>query len=135
MQKEHHKVKDAGITLVAISYDPVEVLAKFTEKHKVTFPLLSDPNGKTIAAFGLTNKELAGKKVGKVSLDGIPYPGTMVLDKQGVIRAKLFFDGYKERQFSRRHHQGGGRGEVVSFLPSGEVKQDTGSRPHLGKRS
>ncbi len=98
MQKEHQKVKDAGIALVAISYDSVEVLAKFTEKHKVAFPLLSDPDGKTIAAFGLTNKEVAGKKSGRVSLDGIPYPGTMLLDKQGVIRAKLFFDGYKERQ-------------------------------------
>lgn len=97
MQKGHQKLKDAGIILVAISYDPVEVLAKFTEKQKVTFPLLSDPDGKTIAAFGLANKEMAGKKFGKVSLDGIPYPGTLLLDKQGVIRAKLFFDGYRER--------------------------------------
>ncbi len=60
--------------------------------------LILDPDGKTIAAYGLTNKEVVGKKFGKVSLDGIPYPGTMLLDKQGVIRAKLFFDGYKERQ-------------------------------------
>ncbi len=98
MQQGHEKLKDAGITVIAVSYDPVEVLAKFAEKQKVTFPLLSDPDGITIAAFGLTNKEVAGKAFGKVSPDGIPYPGTMLLDKQGVIRAKLFFDGYKERQ-------------------------------------
>ncbi len=98
MQKGNQKLKDAGILLVAVSYDSVEVLAKFTAKQKVAFPLLSDPDGKTIAAFGLTNKEMAGKKFGKVSLDGIPYPGTMLLDQQGVIRARLFFDGYRERQ-------------------------------------
>ena len=28
---------------------------------------------------------------------GIPYPGTVVVDQQGTIRAKLFLDGYKDR--------------------------------------
>ena len=32
-----------------------------------------------------------------MDLDGIPYPGTLLVDKEGVIRAKLFVDGYKER--------------------------------------
>jgi peroxiredoxin len=30
-------------------------------------------------------------------MDGIPYPGTFIIDDQGVIRAKLFYDGYKTR--------------------------------------
>jgi len=53
--------------------------------------LLSDPESKTIIAYGLLNKEAKGKT------QGIPYPGTMVLDQQGVIRAKLFLEGYKDR--------------------------------------
>jgi peroxiredoxin len=67
------------------------VLARFAEKRKITFPLLSDPESKTITAYGLLNKEAKGKTA------GIPYPGTMVIDKGGVIRAKLFLDGYRDR--------------------------------------
>ncbi len=68
------------------------MLAKFADKHKITFPLLSDPDSKTISAYGLLNKEAKDTKV-----EGIAYPGTMLLDKDGAIRAKLFVEGYKER--------------------------------------
>lgn len=91
MQKDIKKLEDAGVVVVGISYDPVEVLAKFSEKQKITFALLSDPDHKTITDYGLLNKEAKGKT------EGIPYPGTMIVGKDGVIRAKLFFDGYRER--------------------------------------
>ena len=83
--------------MVGVSYDSVEVLKTFADKQKITFPLLSDPESKTIIAYALKNKETAGKKFGKVELDGVPYPGTYLVDKDGVVRAKLFVDGYKER--------------------------------------
>ena len=79
------------IQVVAISYDPVEVLAKFADKRKITFPLLSDPGSKTIRAYGLHNKEAKGRT------EGIPYPGTVLIDKEGVIRGKLFLEGYRDR--------------------------------------
>lgn len=82
---------------MGVSYDSVEVLKAFADKQKITFPLLSDPESKTITAYALKIKETAGKKVGKVDLDGIPHPGTLLVDKDGVVRAKLFVDGYKER--------------------------------------
>ena len=91
MQKDIQKLEDAGVVVVGISYDPVDVLAKFSEKQKITYPLLSDPDHKTIVDYGLLNKEAKG------TMEGIPYPGTMILDKDGVIRAKLFFDGYRQR--------------------------------------
>ena len=69
----------------------MDVLARFAERRKIAFPLLSDPDSKTISAYGLLNQEAKGKAA------GIPYPGTMVLDRDGVIRAKLFLEGYKER--------------------------------------
>jgi peroxiredoxin len=28
---------------------------------------------------------------------GVPNPGTFILDQEGVIRAKLFLEGYRER--------------------------------------
>lgn len=83
--------------MVGISYDSVEVLKEFADKHKITFPLLSDPESKTIVAYALKNKETVGKKFGTVDLDGVPYPGTILVDKDGVVREKLFVDGYKER--------------------------------------
>ena len=97
MQKDLAKIEAAGVKVVGVSYDPVEVLKEFADKHKITFPLLSDPDSKTIAAYALKNKETAGKKMGKIDLDGVPYPGTILVDTDGVIRAKLFIDGYRER--------------------------------------
>jgi peroxiredoxin Q/BCP len=97
LQKDLKKIDAAGVRLVGISYDSVDVLKEFADKQKITFPLLSDPDSKTIAAYALRNKEMAGKKVGKIDLDGVPYPGTLIVDKDGVIRAKLFVDGFRER--------------------------------------
>ncbi len=97
MQRDAKKINQAGVKVVGISYDSVEVLKGFADKQNIAFPLLSDPESKTIIAYALKNKETAGKKFGKVDLDGVPYPGTYLVDKDGVVRAKLFVDGYKER--------------------------------------
>jgi thioredoxin-dependent peroxiredoxin len=87
LQKDIKSLTDVGVAVVGISYDPVEVLEKFAKDQNITFPLLSDPDHKTISAYGLLNKEAKGKQ------EGIAYPGTMILDKEGVIRAKLFHSG------------------------------------------
>jgi peroxiredoxin Q/BCP len=91
LQADLKKIEDAGLQVVAVSYDAVDVLARFAGDRKITFPLLSDTDSKTISAYGVLNKE------GKGKLEGIPYPGTFLIDKKGVIRAKLFKEGYKER--------------------------------------
>ena len=54
--------------------------------------MLSDPNSHTIDAFGLRNQEAQG-----TDLEGIPRPGTKLLDGKGVIRESLFYSGYKAR--------------------------------------
>jgi len=76
---------------VGISYDNVEILKRFAARKLITFPLLSDAGSKTIDAYGIRNKEAPER------VSGIPYPGTFIVDAKGVIRAKLFLDGYKER--------------------------------------
>ncbi len=70
-------------------------MKKFADRKKITFPLLSDAGSKTITAYGLLNKEAAGKKI-----EGVPYPGTMLVDQSGVIRGKLFLKGFVERHSS-----------------------------------
>jgi peroxiredoxin Q/BCP len=84
-------IEAAGCHVVGVSYDSVESLARFAAKRKITFPLLSDSGSRTIRAYGLLNKEAKGQA------EGIPYPGTMVIDPEGVIRAKLFLKGYRDR--------------------------------------
>ncbi len=83
--------------VIGISYDSVEVLKEFAAKRNVTFPLLSDPASQTIIAYSLKNQEMDGKSFGRVHLEGVPYPGTLLVDQAGVIRAKLFLKGYKDR--------------------------------------
>lgn len=75
-----------------MSYDGVDVLNKFGGKSKINYPLLSDPGSNTFAAFGIRNKEAKGSRI-----DGVPHPGTFLIGKDGVIQAKLFYDGYRER--------------------------------------
>ncbi len=74
--------------MVGVSYDPVETLAKFAHAKGITFPLLSDPDSSTIRAYGIYFK------------DGLPHPGTFLIDRQGIVRAKLFRQGYARRHTS-----------------------------------
>ncbi len=92
LQADLKKFEAEGIQIVAISYDPVEVLSGFADKRQITFPLLSDPGSKTIEAYGILNKEATSGRA-----KGVPYPGTFLVDKEGVVRAKLFLEGYRER--------------------------------------
>ena len=75
-----------------MSYDDRKTLAEFSEKRGITFPLLSDAGSKTIDAYGLRNRDVAGTR-----MDGIPHPATFVLDDSGVIRVKIAYEGYRKR--------------------------------------
>ena len=70
---------DAGLGLVAISYDPVDTLKGFADKHGITFPLLSDAGSQTITAWGLINRDATGRTA------GIPHPGTFVIAPNGRV--------------------------------------------------
>jgi peroxiredoxin len=96
-----------NIAVFGISYDPVDVLARFAAAHGVTFPLLSDEGSKVIrdlgmldeqvyehhAAFGITNRQ--------DRFWGVPYPGEFVLDERGVVTQKRFQKNYRERETSQ----------------------------------
>ncbi len=67
------------------------MLSGFAEKKNLSFPLLSDAGSKVIEAYGILNKDAKGVA------RGVPHPGTFLIDKGGVVRAKLFLDGYRDR--------------------------------------
>lgn len=77
--------------MVGISYDRPSTLASFAKQRDITFPLLSDTGSKTIDAYQLRNFHAKGRT------EGIPHPGIVIVDREGVIRAKLFHGGYKVR--------------------------------------
>jgi peroxiredoxin len=91
LQRDLKSIEEAGVQVVGISYDAPAVLKRFSDKAKITFPLLSDPDSKTIEDYHILNVAAKGKA------EGVPYPGTFILDKKGVIRAKVFLEGYRDR--------------------------------------
>ncbi len=69
----------------------MEVLSGFAEKYEITYPLLSDEGSAFIRELGILNEQ-AGENV-----FGIPHPGVYVLDAEGVVVRKTFYESYRER--------------------------------------
>jgi len=91
LEKNRAAIEAAGGHLVALSYDNVEVQAAAAKKLGLNFPLLADPESHTIKAFGILNKEAKG------DYEGLPHPAIFVVDTDGIIRAKLMEEGYRDR--------------------------------------
>ncbi len=79
--------------LAAISYDPVPVLADFSRRRGITFPLLSDAGSETIKRYGILNTTIDPKN----QLYGYPFPGTFIVDRQGIVTSRFFEEAYQER--------------------------------------
>lgn len=60
--------------LLGISVDPLKAQEKFTDKEKLTYPLLADVEKKTAKAYGV------------LSARGFSKRATFVIDKKGVVR-------------------------------------------------
>ena len=91
LQRDLKSIEAQGIQVVGISYDDTKVLKTFSDRMEIAFPLLSDPRSRTIDAYHIRNEAARGKA------EGVPNPGTFILDRDGIIRAKLFLEGFRER--------------------------------------
>lgn len=91
LQQTYPDLQKRGIGLAAISYDSSATLKAFAEQRGITFPLLSDTGSETIRRYDILNTEATGRAA------GIPYPGTFVLDAQGVVVTRSFEERYQER--------------------------------------
>jgi peroxiredoxin len=87
-------LKKNGFGLAAISYDPVAVLADFTSRRNITFPLLSDAGSVLIKRYGILNTTVP--ETNQQSY-GIPFPGTFMVNPQGVVTSRFFEQAYQER--------------------------------------
>jgi hypothetical protein len=93
LEQNLERIRKRGLGVAAISYDPVPVLKSFADTRRITFPLLSDPESKTIRDFGIFKES---EKPGTLAY-GVPYPGTYILDAAGVVVSKYFEPDYRER--------------------------------------
>lgn len=91
-----------GVALFAISYDSVEILRDFAATHGIAYPLLSDEGSRAMRGLGLINERVQedhavyGIKPNPRHVD-LPYPGVFVLDRDGVVVEKRFYESYRER--------------------------------------
>lgn len=91
LQRNQATVSKEGYGLAALSADPPQALRAFADQHGITFPLLADPGSKTIAAWGLVNREATGKEA------GTPYPGTLLIGRDRRVIERAFEAIHDER--------------------------------------
>ena len=104
--------------MAAISYDSEEILRYFAGRGKIEFPLLADPDSKTIRAYQVLNAEAVGQ------FKGMARPGFFFIDTQGVIREKFFEARYRERL--------SGNNVISKLFPElSEEVSSTVEAPHL----
>ena len=117
LQERAEDLRDQGLGVAAISYDSEEVLADFSQRRGITFPLLSDDDSKVITEFGILNTvayeaqgpngddpEVVADVARYVSLFGAspnivgtPFPGTFMVDRRGRVTSRFFEEFYRER--------------------------------------
>lgn len=80
----------------------MEVLRTFATEWGIDYDLLSDEGSHVIRRLGLVNEHIEaqqafyGRGVDERHV-GLPYPGTFVLDEDGVVARRLFEQSYRPR--------------------------------------
>ena len=93
LQEYHSQFEAAGIGMVAITYDDPILQQQFIDKFEITIPVLSDIDGLSFKTLGILNEQY---EQGQMQF-GIPHPGMIVLDPEGVVVGKLFLEDYSSR--------------------------------------
>jgi len=121
LQAAKKRFEEQGIKLAGVSYDSVEILKFFSDRRKIEFPLLSDPDSKIIRMYQVLNSEAIGPNA------GMARPGYFFIDPKGNIREKFFEAKYRERLT--------GNTVLSKLFPElGEEVSDTVEAPHLQLR-
>ena len=87
------EIEKRGYHVAGLSYDSPEILQAFAVKRHLTYTLLSDPKSEAIDLYKLRDPQYPpGSRA-----YGVPRPIIFVLDAQGVIKAKLYEESFKNR--------------------------------------
>jgi hypothetical protein len=94
LERSLEKFRAQGLGVAAISYDSKEVLRHFSQRMGgFRFPLLSDEGSKVIRAFGILNQNVPEGH----EWYGMPFPGTFLVDENGIVHAKYFERMHRQR--------------------------------------
>ncbi|MEH6609142.1 MAG: redoxin domain-containing protein [Halioglobus sp.] len=95
IQLQEHKAgfDQAGIGMVAITYDDPVLQQVFVDKFGIQYPILHDVDTMTFKTLGILNEKYAPGD----SAYGIPHPGMIVIDRNGIIVGKQFLEAYSVR--------------------------------------
>jgi peroxiredoxin len=86
-------IEKRGYRIAALSYDSPEILQNFTAKRHIAFTFLSDPKSEVVDLYKLRDPQYPpGSKA-----YGVPRPIIFIVDKAGVIKAKLYEESFKVR--------------------------------------
>ncbi len=86
-------IEKRGYRLAGISYEPPSVDADFIKNRGLKYSLLSDPKSEIIDRYKLRDPQY--KKGSRAY--GVPQPIIFVLDRDGVVKAKLYEDTFQKR--------------------------------------
>ena len=93
LQEHRAAYEAAGIGMVAITYDAPQLQQLFIDKFAITIPVLSDVDALSFKTLGILNEQYQEGD----SQYGIPHPGIIVINSQGVVVGKLFLEAYSSR--------------------------------------
>ena len=95
MQLSAHQQEfvELGIQIAVITYESPDINFKFSNRHKINYPILTDPDVQYVRALGILNESFEpGHRA-----YGVPHPGIFLVDINGIVRAKFSEEGYRKR--------------------------------------
>lgn len=95
LQLQAHKpgFDAAGIGMAVLTRDDPDAQRAFAADHQVSIPALSDINALSVKTLGLLDMNIEPGD----SRYGNPYPGMLVIDRDGIVVGKLFLEDYRSR--------------------------------------
>jgi peroxiredoxin len=87
------EIEKRGYHVAALSYDSPTTLQAFTVKRHIAYTFLSDPKSEVIDLYKLRDPQYPpGSRA-----YGVPRPIIFILDRNQVIKSKLYEESYKVR--------------------------------------
>lgn len=90
LQANLDRFRERGVELRGICPEPIETIRSMADDLRITFPLLSDADGRAIEAFGVRNAFAAARAM-------MPHPAAILLDREGNERFRSVNRNYKRR--------------------------------------
>jgi hypothetical protein len=121
LASQHEGFRKRGLEVASIIHEPPEVLKEFAQRFGISYPLLADPESTVIRRLGLVDPEFVSE-----DLRDVPYAGSLLLDKSGVVREKFFEESTEYRRTA---------GSILLLMGEEGAASSTVKAEHFGLRA